>query len=193
VTVRRARRIESQTERMMAIIDHLRAFARTTTDAQVVVSLNDLIHSALLLCEQHLRERGVVLVVDLVEPPPLARGEASDLEQVVLHLLTNARDALTLSGRHIWVRTGHGEASVWLAVRDDGPGIEATILDRIFEPFFTTKEVGYGTGLGLAVVRTVVERHGGSVTVRTTPGEGATFTVTLPAALDDGGDVGPVV
>jgi two-component system, NtrC family, sensor kinase len=91
----------------------------------------------------------------------------------------NACDALDGPGK-ITVRTRPTPGGVQLEFQDDGPGMSAEVRSRIFEPFFTTKPVGKGTGLGLSISHGIVERHGGSMTVDSAPGEGARFTIRLP-------------
>ncbi|MDQ8155648.1 MAG: ATP-binding protein [Gemmatimonadota bacterium] len=111
--------------------------------------------------------------------------DRAQLEQVLLNLVVNARDAMP-NGGAIFITLARGEAGdgsrrVLVAVRDSGTGIDAEQQLRIFEPFFTTKEPGVGTGLGLAMVDTIVRRSGGEITLVSQPGKGSTFTVSLPA------------
>jgi len=107
-------------------------------------------------------------------------GESGALNQVWVNLIDNAilaagpRGKVTVSVRGI-------PQAVRVEVADDGPGISPAVLPRIFDPFFTTREVGAGTGLGLAVVREIVLKHGGNISVDSRPGAGACFCVTLPA------------
>ena len=112
------------------------------------------------------------------------RGDAGQLEQVIMNLAVNARDAmprggsLTVSVERASSVDGREIGS--LVVRDTGEGIDKALLDRIFEPFFTTKAVGKGTGLGLSVVYGIVTSHRGAIEVDSIPGIGTTFRVTLP-------------
>lgn len=136
---------------------------------------------------------------------PTVLGDPIQLHQLVMNLCMNAVQAMGANGGRIVVAvaaaTVDAKASgpvaelvpgryIRLSVSDAGPGIDPAVLPRIFDPGFTTKPVGEGTGLGLAVVADIVRTHGGAVTVRSAPGEGATFDVFLPAApLPDG--IGP--
>jgi PAS domain S-box-containing protein len=107
------------------------------------------------------------------------RVDPGQLEQVLLNLVVNARDALSRGGR-IEIRTRLDGDEVAIEVADDGVGMTPDVRRRIFEPFFTTKELGKGTGLGLATVIGIVEQSGGRIEVETEPGRGSTFTVFLP-------------
>jgi signal transduction histidine kinase len=127
-----------------------------------------------------------------LDPVPRVRGSDAYLGQVVLNLLVNAAQAIPdgEAARHqITVATFAGpDGAAVLEVTDTGAGIAADVAGRIFEPFFTTKPSGQGTGLGLAVSRRIVEAFGGSLTVDSALGEGATFRLTLPP--DEGADEG---
>jgi CheY-like chemotaxis protein/anti-sigma regulatory factor (Ser/Thr protein kinase) len=101
------------------------------------------------------------------------------LEQVVINLVSNARDAVALRGT-IRLRTGSLTDEVWIAVEDDGPGIDEQVMSHLFEPFFTTKPAAKGSGLGLATVHGVVEQSGGRVDVTSRPGRGTCFRVVFP-------------
>ncbi|MCM2334887.1 MAG: ATP-binding protein, partial [Anaeromyxobacteraceae bacterium] len=138
----------------------------------------------------------VEFVVDLPEAPLVAVIDPGRLEQVLVNLVTNARDAMpgggkvTVSAGRVTLgpeeRAAHGleGAGPWLqlVVRDTGQGMTEAVQRQIFEPFFTTKGMGKGTGLGLSIVHGIVRQHGGAVTVASAPGAGSTFTVFLPAS-----------
>jgi two-component system cell cycle sensor histidine kinase/response regulator CckA len=147
------------------------------------------------------REDVAIAVSAPPEPQPVV-GDPGMLEQVVVNLVVNARDALprggslqigtrtvALSAADAAARGGDARVGVWvvLSVRDDGLGIPGAVLPRLFEPFFTTKEAGMGTGLGLALVLQVTRQHGGWVEVRSVEGAGSTFEVFLPAGGRGGG------
>jgi K+-sensing histidine kinase KdpD len=117
---------------------------------------------------------------------PLAIGDDQRLQQVMLNLVVNAEYAVHRAERRILtLRTGRrmtgGTPQVFIEIDDTGSGMTPEVLSHIFEPFFTTKPAGVGTGLGLSVSHTIVQAHGGTIDVRSTPGTGSTFTVALPA------------
>jgi signal transduction histidine kinase/CheY-like chemotaxis protein len=112
---------------------------------------------------------------------PLVMCSPAQIQQVLLNLAINARDAMPEGGL-VTITAGADDDAVELRVNDMGTGIDPAIAERIFEPLFSTKEAGKGTGLGLSVVATVVSDHGGTIAVRSSPGEGATFEVRLPRA-----------
>jgi len=112
---------------------------------------------------------------------PAVMVDAGQVEQVVMNLVVNARDAMQSGGR-LTLETTHGDGFTTLSVSDTGAGIDAQTQAHMFEPFFTTKERGKGTGLGLSMVAGIVEQSGGHVTVQSTLGVGTTFRVHLPAA-----------
>jgi CheY-like chemotaxis protein len=132
--------------------------------------------------------RGIRRVVELAPALPRVMGDASQLEQVVLNLVVNARQALegmlesspARSAPHLTMRTRADQGRVMLEVIDEGPGIPASQRERIWDPFWTTKGEGEGTGLGLSVVHGIVTAHGGTIAVESEPGEGTRFVVTLP-------------
>ena len=110
-------------------------------------------------------------------------GNAIQLEQVFLNLLTNARDAMAdVRHKAITITCTRQTDIVDISFRDTGPGIPVGLEQRIFDPFFTTKEVGAGTGLGLSITYGIIKDHQGTITVENHPGEGAIFLIQLPLA-----------
>ena len=142
------------------------------------------------LLSEGLRGKGVEVRLTQADIPVQVKGYVDQLEQVLINLMVNARDAL-LSQREknpelrpwIAVHTDHDSRHVRIWVEDNGGGIDPRLLERIFEPFFTTKPIGVGTGLGLSVSYGIVENMGGRLSVSN--GEhGARFCVELPRATD---------
>lgn len=181
------RRIEAQTTRMAAIINHLRDFSRQSKGKRDVTNLNRVVTDALAFLAQQLKAKNIVVVQELRPGLPPVWADPMQIEQVLLNLVTNARDAMEEDGTGtITIRTELAAGSrVGLSVTDTGPGIPSDLQMRIFDPFFTTKEVGKGTGLGLSICHGIVEEHGGALTMESpaADGRGARFTIVLPCSL----------
>jgi signal transduction histidine kinase len=162
----------------------MKAFAHPDQGQHSLADLNEALRSTLTVGNNELKYVADVRT-DLGPLPPV-RCQLGDLNQVFLNLLVNAAhaiaDAVGDSGQRgqITVTTRQEGERVIVAVSDTGTGIPEAIRDRIFEPFFTTKSVGRGTGQGLAIARSVVEKHGGTLTFDTVLGQGTTFYVTIP-------------
>ncbi len=174
-------------ERAASLTRQLLAFGCRQLLAPVVLDLNALLAG---LEELLRRLMGPGVAVAFLPDPGLGpvRADPSQLEQVVLNLCLNARDAMPQGGTlTLQTRSAGAEAGRWVAldVRDTGPGMDEQTRARLFEPFFTTKELGRGTGLGLAVVHGIVTQSGGRVLVDSRPDQGTTFTVLLPRAAQN--------
>jgi two-component system NtrC family sensor kinase len=161
----------------------LRFSERRTAPDRREVELNRVVEDGLELVSEQLRQGGLVLERALATPSPRVLADGTQLAQVVLHLVGNARAAcLGRAGARIRVRTAVEGGQAVLEVRDEGKGIPPEHLPRVFEPFFTTKELWSSVGLGLSEAWQVVDEHGGTIAVESSPGKGSTFTVRLPAA-----------
>jgi signal transduction histidine kinase len=146
------------------------------------VDVRQVLEQSITEVERSLGAR-VRLVRDFHEVPPV-QATVQGLEQVFLHLLVNAAQALPEAHPEPWVRitTRQHEAGIVVEVQDNGSGIEPEHLGRIFEPFFTTKPLGVGTGLGLSICHGIVTGLGGHISVDSTLGRGTTFRIQLPPA-----------
>jgi PAS domain S-box-containing protein len=167
-------------QRVARIAQGLLSFARQSSGQREPVDLNHLLEETLLLIERQVVKEGIVVKRALAPDLPLIWGDGNALQQVMLNLLTNARDALGQGGE-IAVQTAPVDGqpgAARLVVRDTGPGIPPEVLGRIFDPFFTTKSEG--TGLGLSISYGIVRDHKGTVDVQSRPGEGTTFVLTFP-------------
>ncbi len=181
--VRELRQAVQQIRKATDIISHLRTFGRAAPAIREPISLRQVIERALSLIREQLRLREVAIAVDLGAADPVVVGNPIQLEQVFINLLTNARDAVAESPRKtIRISASLGPTTVEIAVADTGHGIPPGLEARIFDPFFTTKEVGKGTGLGLSITYGIIKDHGGTIMVRSQPGEGAMFLIQLPLA-----------
>lgn len=181
------RNVMQQVHKATQIISHLRTFGRAAPVSREPVSINQVIERALSLMQEQLRLHDIAVEPDLSPTQPVVMGNAIQLEQVFINLLTNARDAMAdASRRAIRIAVGVRERVIVLTFSDTGPGIPEGLEQRIFDPFFTTKEVGRGTGLGLSITYGIIQEHGGVIAVAPRrPGYGATFFIELPRAPDD--------
>jgi two-component system, NtrC family, sensor kinase len=172
-------KIEAQTRRASTIANSLLNLARPERASFEALSLNEAVEEVVKLFEPQLRGRRIVLRSELDSDLPDVRGHRGKLQQVLLNLLSNARDAVE-GGGTISVRTSAGGERVVLEVADDGVGIAEDDLPRIFDPFFTTKGRGKGTGLGLSISYGIVREHDGVMVVESVSGEFTRFRVELP-------------
>jgi signal transduction histidine kinase len=173
--------IHRHANRVGAITRALLTYARQASHEQSRLDLNAVARSALLLWQPQ-AERRVRVETYLEEPLPSIMGNFTQLQQVVINLLSNALDATQPGGTIAVYTRGEGEpiSAVELEVSDSGIGIPAEYLSKVFDPFFTTKPPGQGTGLGLSVCLGIVQDHQGTITVQSQDGRGSAFVVTLP-------------
>jgi signal transduction histidine kinase/CheY-like chemotaxis protein len=179
------RQIFQEAERAAGIVRQLLFSARETPPERRRVALNQVVLRSMELQRFSMATEKISLELDLDPGLPVVLGDAAQLQQVLMNLVGNARQAIEQKGAggQIRVRTLQvAERRVQLEVEDDGPGVPQSILARIFDPFFTTKAEGVGTGLGLSIVLSIVREHGGSVNVQNAVQGGAVFTVELPVA-----------
>ena len=185
------KRIRSAGEQAARLTRQLLAFSRSQVLTLKPEQLEAVLREMAPMLQRLIGER-YRLEMEAEEDIPAAMVDASMVQQVVLNLVVNARDAMSDGGTirialgTTTLQGGAGSAAgpgiyVTLAVSDSGVGMDMQTVDRIYEPFFTTKEEGKGTGLGLAMVHGIVKQHGGAIELETTPGRGTTFTVLFPA------------
>jgi PAS domain S-box-containing protein len=177
--------LHRHSQRVARITRGLLSFARQSPGDRGLLDLNGVVEDTLLLLEKQVSKEGITVRRSLAPDLPPMQGDPNALQQVVLNLLTNARDALgdggevrietgTVVGRPGWLR---------LVVADNGRGIPLDRLPKIFDPFYTTKT--QGTGLGLSVSYGIVREHQGTIDVQSQPGKGTTFTLTFPVVTPE--------
>lgn len=175
--------IVADCDRAEDVIDHVRLLLRKDSGATTPVDLNEICRQAVHLLQQDAARRRTGLDLALAPSSLTVDGDPVELQQVVLNLTLNALDAASTSTRRRQVRisTAASQDAAEIVVCDDGPGLPTHVQQRLFEPFFTTKT--QGLGMGLAIVRSIVERHRGRVRAENIGAEGgAVFKVTLPVA-----------
>lgn len=179
--------IQREADRAAKIVADLRMIARQTRDTDGVrelVDLNEVVGHVVKLRRYTLDTNNIQIVEKLAANLPGVVVSRGEIEQLLLNLLLNAEEALSVSSgdRRITVTTRRTPDGVHVQIADTGPGVRPEHLERIFEPFWTTKAPGEGTGLGLSLVHRIAADHGGEVRVRNEPGSGAVFTLLLPRA-----------
>jgi PAS domain S-box-containing protein len=180
--VEKLRRIGASAQRILRFSRDLVQYARPSGKESESVDLAGVVRQSVSICEHLVERGGITLNVEVDPELPVIQAVGGQLEQVLINLITNAVHAVE-SGGTVTVRAQVGdEASVLIEVADSGPGVPEPDRDRIFEPFFTTKPDGKGTGLGLPIVRNIVEQHRGQISVGRSDLGGAAFRVVIPIA-----------
>lgn len=181
------KRIEEQTERAAQIIKHMRIFGRNDNDAAKPFDTAPAFENVRNLMTRQLQTMDVALTIEEPDGPVWTTGQPVLFEQVLINLISNARDAIVSnraegqSGGRVDIRAAIDGPNLALTVCDTGGGIPEEALDRLFEPFFTMKEPGKGTGLGLSISYGTIRDMGGTISVANNP-EGACFSISLPLA-----------
>ena len=174
-----AREIRTAGDRAAALTQQLLAFSRQQVLQPEVMSMNRAVLEMTSMLKRLIGD-GITIALDLDDELQMTEADRSRIDQVLLNLAVNARDAMAGSGT-LTIATRNDGDDVVLEVSDTGEGMDDVTLARIFDPFFTTKDLGKGTGLGLSTVYGIVAQSGGTIEVRSAAGEGATFTIRLPA------------
>lgn len=188
--------IVEQADRMSHIIEHIRMFAREAGKPELYpVQVNDVVKSAMDMLGAQFRSRGLKLECDLTEELPRISANPFSLEEVVINLIVNARDAVEERMEagstsappqvllHTLLEQESQEQLVKIEVIDWGVGIPQDILSKVFDPFFTTKEPDRGTGLGLSISKSIVEQFGGTIQIQSKSGQGTTVILSLPLCV----------
>jgi signal transduction histidine kinase len=173
--------IEEGARKASQVVQNLLRFSVQRKEAvRTSVDVNKLVRDTLSLTETVLRDQSIELGLELDPANPRLRGDAGQIAQVLLNLVSNARTAMPKGGK-LRVVTRKDDGHVLVTVADNGKGIAPEIKERIFEPFFTTKDEWSNVGLGLSVSYRIIEEHGGRIAVESEPQKGSTFTVSVPA------------
>jgi signal transduction histidine kinase/CheY-like chemotaxis protein len=177
-------RISQSATRCHKIVNSLLGFSRQHEPERKEVRVNELADAVIDIIGYDLRTSNITLLKEYQSDLPVILGDSHQLQQVVLNIISNARQALEAFRRdgQIVLRTGHTDTHVWLRIKDNGPGISRENLTRIFDPFFTTKPQGKGTGLGLSLSYGIIQEHRGRIRAESQPGEGTEFVLELPIA-----------
>ena len=166
------------------IVNSLLGFSRQHEPERKELRVNDLADAVIDIIGYDLRSSNITLIKEYEVELPVILGDSHQLQQVVLNIISNARQALDAFRRdgEIILRTGCTDTVVWMRIKDNGPGISRENLAKIFEPFFTTKPQGKGTGLGLSLSYGIMQEHRGRIYAESQPGEGTEFVLELPIA-----------
>ncbi len=180
-------RIAREAERCQQIIRGLLEFAGQREPKTEQLDINDIVEKTISLLGNQALFHNIEIIKQLRPGLPPVLADGSQVQQVFVNIVVNAAEAMEGDGV-LTINTNLNEAGdrIETGFADTGHGISEEALKQLFEPFFTTKEVGKGTGLGLSISHGIVERHGGTITVSSRPGEGSTFVVSLPLASSGG-------
>ena len=175
--------IHKSAQRCHKIVQSLLSFARKHQPERKPSSVNELIANAVEFLQYQLRTSNIEVQTNLEPTLPLAMIDPHQVQQVFLNIINNARQAMEAHqpGGQIRITSEKNGPNLRISFEDSGPGISEKNLSKVFDPFFTTKDVGKGTGLGLSLCYGIINEHGGTITVKSRPGEGATFVIDLPA------------
>jgi signal transduction histidine kinase len=188
--------IKAMVERMSNTVNHLRGFSYQGTNQFHPVNIADAVHGVFSILGEQLNVHGIEVEMDVPNDLPQVMGDLNQIEQVLINLITNARDSMDKKEKlaesgvplpqdwmkflSISVKPSEDNSTLVIEVTDTGVGIPAKDIRRIFEPFYTTKEVGEGTGLGLSISQNIIQQHHGKIYAESYPDEKTTFRIELP-------------
>ena len=173
------RTIITQVERITKVMNQLLSFARRKAPQRIPLDLRTVIEDGMEMFQERLARNQIRIKMEMAEPCPMVLADADQMSQVLLNLVMNALHAMPEGGT-LRVGLELERPMVKLTIVDTGHGIPSEAIGNIYDPFFTTKEFGKGTGLGLTVVKGIIEEHQGSIVVESEEGKGTRFTVLLP-------------
>lgn len=173
------KKIEEHVERARKVVHNMLGYARRMEPRLEDVDVNHTINQTVDILENYARSNNIDIQTDLAKNLPIIAGDQAQLQQVILNLMNNAIDAITKDGS-ISIRSRADNSRITISITDSGPGISEAMQKRVFDPFFTTKGTGKGTGLGLWISYSIIEKMGGNLSLQSKAGQGATFTVMLP-------------
>lgn len=172
-------KVEEHVERARKVVHDMLGYARRMEPREEAIEVNRIIDQTVDILKNYARNNSIDIQTDLDPALPRTTGDGTQLQQVILNLVNNAIDAIGQNGT-VTIRSEDAGSEIRIAVADNGPGIPEHLQRKVFDPFFTTKNTGKGTGLGLWISYTIIEKMGGKMTLQSKPGEGTTFTITLP-------------
>jgi len=177
--------IEEEASLASKVVQGLLDFSRYREFKREAVQINEVIRKMLNILKPQLQYKNIKLELNLDENLPEIQGDSAKLLDAFINIATNAIDAMKEGGR-LSIRTGKSDGKVVVEIADTGMGIPEEHLSKIFDPFFTTKEVGKGTGLGLYITYSIINKHGGEIEVESKVGKGTKFTIYLPGEVNAG-------
>jgi two-component system NtrC family sensor kinase len=178
------RKIEEHVERARKVVHNVLGYARRMEPRHEDVDVNDTVNQTIAILNNYARINNIGIQTELNPNLPIIAGDQAQLQQVFLNLISNAIDAI---GKDGWIRVKSirsGE-EILVSVNDNGPGIPEDLQRKVFDPFFTTKSAGKGTGLGLWISYSIMEKMGGKISLNSKVGEGTTFVVQIPVVLPE--------
>ncbi len=178
------KKIEEHVERARKVVHNMLGYARKMEPRHEDVDVNETVNQTIDILENYARINNIDIQTELAENLPIIAGDQAQLQQVFLNLISNAVDAIGRDGL-IEIRSRRIDSQIWVVVKDNGPGIPEDQQKMIFDPFFSTKTSGKGTGLGLWVSYNIMEKMGGTITFKSQPGKGCSFTVIIPIKIPD--------
>jgi PAS domain S-box-containing protein len=186
-TIARLDKMNNASNRIKTIVNGLRAFSRSDIEEIGLFNFGEVLSESIDLVSEIYLKENITLVLEINKSEEaIILGNRGRLSQVIMNLLSNAKDANSkMETRNITVSLKNENNYSILKVQDNGKGIDRSIKDKIFDPFFTTKDVNEGTGIGLSIVSSIVKEHEGQISFETSPNQGTTFTIKIP--LDDSG------
>lgn len=169
--------------RLHAILNRFKSFSSRSKENMSLISINDIIFSIYELMEHQLIKQNITCKIEADENLPFVYGDKQHLQQVISNLIVNAIHALeerNREERRIVIKTSFSEENVYMAIEDNGCGIPKNLQERIFDPYFTTKSAEKGTGLGMAIIKSILHNHRAQINLDSEEGKGTVFTVVFP-------------